>query len=194
MKKQSQKITRVTALLAVLTITITCQPGNGNGPTVVISMPAPAPTSTPVPTVVNRGLAWGVPCEPPCWEGLTPGVSTTDEVIRLLRELKQSGRVEAFSCGDGGCAVYPLGNTTSGWVLIQIEDDVAQLISGRVDFGFSAHQLIELVGHHLPSTRKGWRLLVDPVLRSPTPRRGISTLLLVCYIPMWGPISFWQAG
>lgn len=49
---------------------------------------------TPVPTVVDPGLAYGIPCKPPCWQGLTPGESTSQEVERVMGQLRDSEWVD----------------------------------------------------------------------------------------------------
>ncbi len=46
---------------------------------------------------MDAGLLTGRPCTPPCWQNLTPGVSTTDDVERFLKNLdpkKWPGRRE----------------------------------------------------------------------------------------------------
>jgi hypothetical protein len=37
------------------------------------------------PPPVDRSLLTGEPCQPPCWQGLMPGVSTEDQVNEFLR-------------------------------------------------------------------------------------------------------------
>jgi len=37
------------------------------------------------PPPVDMSLLTGEPCEPPCWQGLTPGVSTEEEASQFLR-------------------------------------------------------------------------------------------------------------
>jgi len=37
------------------------------------------------PPPVDTSLLTGEPCEPPCWQGLTPGVSTEEEVREFVR-------------------------------------------------------------------------------------------------------------
>ena len=49
--------------------------------------PPPVDTSllTGEPPPVDMSLLTGEPCEPPCWQGLTPGVSTEEELYEFLR-------------------------------------------------------------------------------------------------------------
>jgi hypothetical protein len=45
------------------------------------------PQATPGPRgPVDRSLLTRDPCEPPCWQGLTPGVSTQEEVLEYIAE------------------------------------------------------------------------------------------------------------
>jgi hypothetical protein len=37
---------------------------------------------------VDASLLTGEPCEPPCWQGLTPGESTENEVVEFIRATK----------------------------------------------------------------------------------------------------------
>lgn len=45
--------------------------------------PAPAPAARSYTEPITRWLS-GVPCRAPCWEGITPGVSTKDQAFDLL--------------------------------------------------------------------------------------------------------------
>jgi len=42
-------------------------------------------TSCAEPPPVEMSLLTGDPCEPPCWQGLTPGKSTEDDVLQFIR-------------------------------------------------------------------------------------------------------------
>ncbi len=53
---------------------------------------------------MDAGLFSGKPCKPPCWQNLTPGVSTTDDVERFLKNLDQKkwpGRIDDVD--NSGC-------------------------------------------------------------------------------------------
>lgn len=57
------------------------------------SQPLTTLTSTPQPTGLDHTPSgfekrWlqGIPCAPPCWEGITPGRSTLTEAVRLLQQ------------------------------------------------------------------------------------------------------------
>lgn len=62
--------------------------------------------SAPVTPVVVDGqqasIGWeyrwlqGIPCQPPCWEGVTPGLSTVTETVTLLRRSPIVARVERY--------------------------------------------------------------------------------------------------
>jgi hypothetical protein len=70
-----------------------------------IDSPVSRPTTTvpvqqlsPWPSVaVDRGLLHGEPCNPPCWEGITPGISSEEDVVRTFDRLKLEERIEDYS-------------------------------------------------------------------------------------------------
>lgn len=95
-------------------------------------------TYTPRPTIVDRGLAFGFPCRPPCWEGLTPGISTADETRQTLERLRESGLISSYACGEGGC--------TAATVYIFFKNGIIEEIYGNVAFYFDLQQLIRLMG------------------------------------------------
>ena len=134
-----RRLTAVFVVVAAITLLSAC--GESSLPRWPTSSPR-----TPVPTLVNRGLAYGVPCKPPCWEGLLPGVSTEDEVQQTLQHLQENGEISAFRCEEGGCMVGGVPGTGDGWVSIWIEDGMAQSIQGDVAFDLSAQQVVNLIG------------------------------------------------
>ncbi|NIN64367.1 MAG: hypothetical protein GTO63_06635 [Anaerolineae bacterium] len=48
------------------------------------------------PPSVDTSLLTGEPCEPPCWQGLTPGVSTEEEVNEFVRTSELVDRTTLF--------------------------------------------------------------------------------------------------
>src|SRR5690349_8873700 len=44
-----------------------------------------SPTRASVPAEVARHWLAGIPCAPPCWEGITPGQTTLPEALRILK-------------------------------------------------------------------------------------------------------------
>jgi hypothetical protein len=58
---------------------------------------SPDPTIAPAPTIVDPGLAYGVPCKPPCWYRLTPGTSTRQEASQAVEQLLASGQAVHIS-------------------------------------------------------------------------------------------------
>jgi hypothetical protein len=139
-------------------------------PTVVVSdLSTLWPTSTPQPTVVDRGLAYGFPCIPPCWEGLIPGVTTRNQTEEILQGLQQDGAVLTFGCVESVCAVV-IGPGME--VEVWIAEGVVHHIKGRVNFSFDAGQLVDLIGEPTavyPAPRDG---VCIPCDQEPNPREG----------------------
>jgi len=88
------------------------------------------PTSqSPIPTVIDRGLLYGEPCAPPCWEGITPRVSTEAAVVRSLIRLKAEGRIEKYSRGPVSYLVIPPGPAGGSITIFLSEDGFVSSIS-----------------------------------------------------------------
>jgi len=88
------------------------------------------------------------PCAPRCWRGITPGVSTEEDVLRILERLKIVGVVEDYdrpsSPGDFTHWVYLVGVDK---VTIRLEDDRVEFIEGfYLHIGYRIEQAIESLG------------------------------------------------
>ena len=61
-------------------------------------LPGPAALVLPGPAVPNLSFTerWlrGVPCAPPCWEGITPGKTTADQAYAIIKQLPEAQDVE----------------------------------------------------------------------------------------------------
>lgn len=134
------------AVAAAILLLSACQ--SGPGATLAGRTPrTPQQINTPPPTVINRGLAYGEPCAPPCWEGLRPGISTRNDVQQTLEQLQDRGVIPAYSCSRGGCTVTGVPGTFEGYVVVSvIEDGLVSSISGDVGFDFTAQELFDLIG------------------------------------------------
>ncbi|MEJ5312463.1 MAG: hypothetical protein WHX52_22080 [Anaerolineae bacterium] len=104
----------------------------------------PSPQYTPLPTVVEPGLASGIPCKPPCWQGVTPGDSASDVELAMQR-LRASGWAYEVKGGHRGYSIYPL-PTISGSIHIQMENDIATRVYGNLLFDYDVGALVELLG------------------------------------------------
>jgi len=104
----------------------------------------PSPEYTPLPTVVESGLASGIPCKPPCWQGVTPGDSASDVEFAMQR-LRASGWAYEVKGGHRGYSIYPL-PTISGSIHIQMENDTATRVYGNLLFDYDIGALVELLG------------------------------------------------
>jgi hypothetical protein len=100
------------------------------------------------PPPLDMSLLTGEPCEPPCWRGLTPGVSTEEEVL----EYAASSRDLADSYRDTSA-----GRTVIQWQthcavtqrvdnFLLIRDDVLSVVMVCLDYQFTLEQLLEAYG------------------------------------------------
>ena len=109
------------------------------------------PTLTPTPSVIDTGLAYGFPCRPPCWQGLTPRISSVEETQAVVDHLLSSGVMRNVSIYDIQDKViyrlnYPPHFSSSVDIAIILENDVVSEISGDIYFPYSAGMLIEQFG------------------------------------------------
>jgi hypothetical protein len=121
--------------LAAVSLTA-CHPTNSSTPDMY----------QPVPTVIEPGLAYGQPCSPPCWQGLTPGKSTSADVAKAIEELQASGwTVSDRGNPDTGFSAYPL-DTISGSIHVHVESGVVSYTFGALAFDYSVGELVRRVG------------------------------------------------
>jgi len=93
--------------------------------------------------LVAQGLLTGEPCEPPCWEGLTPGQSTEQEFAALLDASEQvdhgSVRRESGGCGEltywRNRVPFASLSTRSGWTS---------------NYACTSHKVLKVVMEYLP--------------------------------------------
>lgn len=108
------------------------------------------PTCTPVPTVVEPGLAYGIPCKPPCWRGLIPGRSTRQEAAQAMEELRTEGWADHIIDGSsvgGGYSISPSPFTSHGTIHVVIDDDTVTKIRGTtLLFYYPVGTLVEQFG------------------------------------------------
>jgi len=112
--------------------------------------PVPFPSSEltypPVPTVVEPGLAYGIPCRPPCWQNLTPGKSTIQDADREMERLRASGWAYSVGGDYRGYTIRPSPDSIHGTIFIKIKDGMVDRIMGNVLFDLPVGILIKRIG------------------------------------------------
>lgn len=105
-----------------------------------------SPQPTRLPAVTDTGLLYGEPCDPPCWEDITPGISTGDNVVHTLERLKAEGRIDFYSVTNG--RHYLAGFSSGGSVNIILENEyVTELTVGYLgQFDYRVGQVVERFG------------------------------------------------
>jgi len=119
------------------------------GPQTVPPVPTPEPTTTPIPTVVEPGLAYGVPCRPPCWRGLIPGQSTRQEVAQAIEQMRAEGWAAYIingSSAGGGYHIFPSLFTMQGSIHVIMDGDIVKKIYGTTLFYYPIGNLVEQFG------------------------------------------------
>lgn len=105
--------TIVSVMVLVMLLTTSCTGGGTQTPTPRPATITPESTNTPIPTVVEPGLAYGIPCQPPCWRNLIPGDSTCQEVEQAMKQLQVSGWADHI---DGSCVgrIFSISPSSTG--------------------------------------------------------------------------------
>ncbi len=140
--------TRVSVIVVILIVCLATSCMSGREEVVVIPS---LPTNTPIPTVVEPGLAYGIPCKPPCWRGLIPGQSTRWDAAQAVEQLQAEGWADHVVDGSsigGGYSISPSPLTSQGTIHITIEDDIVTRIrcSSPLLFYYPVGTLIEQSG------------------------------------------------
>jgi hypothetical protein len=63
-----------------------------------LATPTPTVQSSPTPKTddLKQRFLKGIPCRPPCWGGITPGITTKDEALALLSKNDQVRNIKEF--------------------------------------------------------------------------------------------------
>lgn len=101
--------TTLVALLCLLVLSNGCNLAPSGTPTALSGdqttprpslLPEPPSTYFPRPT----GEEWAIEewrydesCAPPCWNGIVPGVSSAEDVVRILDELQVEGEIQGYA-------------------------------------------------------------------------------------------------
>ena len=144
---------RGTAVLLMLccVIVISCNGATATPtPQDTIGIPPTWPPYTPLPTVVDTGLAYGAPCKPPCWQGLTPGKTTFPEAKAILEQLRATGpgyEVEIHEDKPQGFIFRPTPHDSpnvlvAGWFRFGILD----YVTGDVAFDYTIGDVVAQFG------------------------------------------------
>ena len=136
---------------------------------------------------VDRTLLTGDPCEPPCWQGLTPGVSTAQQVEHFLGASQyvkpDSVHREAWGWRDLTTISW---ESTAWWIgkaepnALIVQGDTLMVISIQLDYELTLEDLLDRYG---PPQRywarwRGWGG-ADVIVNLYYPTTGLVTKLVV---------------
>lgn len=174
--------------------------------------PSLEPTYTPVPTVVEPGLGYGVPCKPPCWRGIVPGRSTRQEVAQAIEQLRAEGWAYYIADGSsvgGGYSISPSPFTSQGTIDVIMRGDIVTVIHGTTLFYYPIGTLIEQFGGpervwplraYMCSSCEEWEPQTESTVSYPVhllyPSQGLWFMMLVpesgigCICPEMRVVSF----
>ena len=119
-------------------------------------MPLTLPMCLGEPPSADWGLLTGEPCEPPCWQGLTPGQSTSDEVTNFLdtSDLVDSSSVwqDRTGCGEITYWKNPIGylrdGPISGWTsnYLCVSNGALKVLMVHLVYDLTLEQLLDRHG------------------------------------------------
>ena len=103
-------------------------------------------TPTDSPAAIETILGYEEGCAPPCWHGIIPGISTKEEVVQVLGQLVEEGKISGFYAPGSGGHVY------ADWprddaVVFSLDNGKVEYVQG--DFytiDFRVKQVIERFG------------------------------------------------
>jgi hypothetical protein len=88
----------------------------------------------------------GQPCEPPCWYGITPGVTKRDEAKDLLQKnpYVRSGTLKEYS--ESGSTTWTGATSADGFNELYVSGNVARLLSLTTTFSLTLKQIVDRYG------------------------------------------------
>lgn len=101
------------------------------------------------PHEIDISLLTGEPCEPPCWYGITPGLTTDEEMVAILEGLPffeadtLQLKAEPVISFDRKREVVYWGH---GTVIVMLLDDVVTTVDVGLYYDVELQDLIELFG------------------------------------------------
>ncbi len=119
--------------------------------TTTLSAKVIAPTITSTPSLRQEWqYNWlkGIPCPPPCWEGITPGITTLDEAIKIL---KQNPQINLSSIEIGNPSKVDPRTGDFYWEFV---NDTTNS-TGSYDAKISAHPVISIYPHYTAQIKLG---------------------------------------
>ena len=145
------------------------------------------------PPPLDMSLLTGEPCEPPCWQGLTPGVSTEEEVNHFLRSSELVDQSSIFRGDMTRGRGEVVGTTTQWWSTANmsslprqfgndcvIMQGVVQHLTIWVDSEVTVRDLLERYG--APDKFTAWREGVERSYVKVSlfyPRDGFEAILII---------------
>jgi hypothetical protein len=144
----------------------------------------PAIPRTPMPPDWQNRWLMGIPCRPPCWEGITPGTTLPDEAVMLLKQNPLFSNVQQNESGAHGEIIWNLRDGTRGgqlWYNIVGAQEIVYLIDPNLTVDFSLKDILAQYGE--PS-----HVIAAAETLSP-PGQGIGRFLKLIYQPLGFAVS-----
>ncbi len=99
---------------------------------------------------VDNSIITGLPCAPPCWQGITPGVTSSDNALGILSNspyIEKGSIKQAGTTTSGGCTWRWRSSGRRGQPGLSWENGIVDTIQIGLTFDFSVQEVIEKFGN-----------------------------------------------
>lgn len=100
--------------------------------------------------LIDKSIITGVPCAPPCWQGIVPGVTSSHQALEILKKSPyiENGTIkQAGSIFSGGCTWFyrsPSGRIQPG---LNWQNGIVDTIQMGLTFELTVQEAIEKFGY-----------------------------------------------
>jgi len=117
----------------------------GNAPSQSTSTPQPTPTPIGWRATLEAALLYEEVCAPPCWQGITPGISSEQDVISILEQLKAKGKIEGYGKSTKSDTYFVF--SPIGYMNIEFKDGHVQYMRSLYPYAnYRVRQVIDRFG------------------------------------------------
>lgn len=104
----------------------------------------------PIDPNVDMSLLNGLPCVPPCWQGLIPGSSNKADVYQALNNAPfvEDGSLLEQQSADGGTVIYwnSAFSSIQNAVVLDADNRISRIVISQVEYEVSIGDVIEVLG------------------------------------------------
>lgn len=98
-------------------------------------------------SITDRSLFTGLPCAPPCWQGIVPGETTAEEAMQILRAspyVKQDNIEKTGTYALGALRAY--WKASPGGVVVSLRDNQVRRVTFNTPYRLTLGEVVEELG------------------------------------------------